>query len=92
MAEANAAEDLAKRLQELEIEAKRAAELDVKCGEQATALETETSTRKELEDMLSRIEKHFKAEQTARRKVEEELRGLQDALESERQRNQVCIT
>lgn len=90
MAEANAAEDLAQRVQGLEVEAKRAAELNVQYDEQATALERETKKRQELEDMLSRIEKHFKAEQTTRRKAEEDLRSLQDALESMHQRNKVC--
>ena len=50
-----------------------AEQLGLQVQEQKAQLELEGRTRAELEDMLLRIERHFKAEQAARRKVREGL-------------------
>lgn len=49
------------------------AQLEAQRAKQAEQLKVEARARQELEDMLLRIERHFKAEQAARRKAEEEL-------------------
>ncbi|KAL0031026.1 hypothetical protein WJX79_010574 [Trebouxia sp. C0005] len=49
------------------------AQLEAQRLKQAEQLKVEARARQELEDMLLRIERHFKAEQAARRKAEEQL-------------------
>ncbi|KAK9803017.1 hypothetical protein WJX72_000682 [[Myrmecia] bisecta] len=56
------------------------AELEAQRNKQAEQLKIEARARQELEDMLLRIERHFKAEQAARRKAEE---LLQQSIENE---------
>lgn len=52
--------------------------------EQAAQLELEGRTRAELEDMLLRIEKHFRAEQAARRRAEEQAAAAEEELRREK--------
>jgi chromosome segregation ATPase len=64
--------------------ASRLAQLQMQVEAQAQQLEVESKTNAELEDMLLRIEKHFKAEQVARRKAEEMVAEAESKIAAER--------
>ena len=61
------------------------AQLQAQVEAQQQQLEVESKTNAELEDMLLRIEKHFKAEQVARRKAEEQAASAEAQIAEERE-------
>jgi hypothetical protein len=68
-----------------ETAAGRLAQLQAQVEAQQQQLEVESKTNAELEDMLLRIEKHFKAEQVARRKAEEQAAASEAQIGEERE-------
>jgi hypothetical protein len=65
--------------------AARLAQLQAQVEAQHQQLEVESKTNAELEDMLLRIEKHFKAEQVARRTAEEKASAAEAQISDERE-------
>ena len=65
--------------------AARLAQLQQQVEAQHQQLEVESKTNAELEDMLLRIEKHFKAEQVARRTAEEKASSAEAQISDERE-------
>ena len=65
--------------------AARLAQLQAQVEAQHQQLEVESKTNAELEDMLLRIEKHFKAEQVARRTAEEKASAAEAQISEERE-------
>ena len=65
--------------------AARLAQLQQQVEAQHQQLEVESKTNAELEDMLLRIEKHFKAEQVARRTAEEKASSAETQILEERE-------
>ena len=65
--------------------AARLAQLQQQVEAQHQQLEVESKTNAELEDMLLRIEKHFKAEQVARRTAEEKAASAEAQISDERE-------
>ena len=68
-----------------ELAAARLAQLQQQVKAQHQQLKVESKTNAELEDMLLRIEKHFKAEQVARRKAEEKASSAEAQISEERE-------
>ena len=79
----DAAKDMADASEESA--AGRLAQLQAQVEAQQQQLEVESKTNAELEDMLLRIEKHFKAEQVARRKAEEQAAAAEAQIAEERE-------
>ena len=65
--------------------AARLAQLQAQVEAQHQQLEVESKTNAELEDMLLRIEKHFKAEQVARHTAEEKASASEAQISEERE-------
>lgn len=65
--------------------ASRLAQLQMQVEAQHQQLEVESKTNAELEDMLLRIEKHFKAEQVARRTAETKASSAETQILEERE-------
>ena len=71
-----------------EAAASRLAQLTLQVESQQQQLEVESKTNAELEDMLLRIEKHFKAEQAARRKADEAVAQAERQIVAEREQRE----